>query len=75
MTRRDYVALSSALKKAVLFLQQEEAKAIDITDVAPISAAIAGVKFAAQSVCDTLQESNPNHFDTRRFMIDAGFPS
>lgn len=58
MTRRDYVLLSAALRRA---------RDADFTSVE----FQAGVRWAAAEVARALAEHNP-HFDPARFMRDAG---
>lgn len=65
MTRRDYVLLSAALRKAMGRALREQAASASYT---------VGVELAACAVADALKAANPK-FDHARFVRDVGVVS
>lgn len=63
MTRRDYLQLSAALKRA-----RDTALAYDDADNCPDI--LYGIDCAAEAIAESLSEANPK-FDKRRFFRDA----
>lgn len=68
MTRKDYVALSAAMRAARDDIYRKEPEGSTQTDL------LDGVSYAAEHIADALAQDN-RAFDRARFLRDAGVQS